>query len=249
MARRTRILAAAGLAAASLLGFLFSERGPWPVERGVGFSHTVSSKRDLIRLTKIQGDVTCYLRLEIPRGASISTGYLGQTKLRATPDSGWWRIEDPRDAIGRFNWYSGGTIEIRGTHLDVLDWEVLGSSGSDSKTRTSVRGWLSVFSIFLLVTSIAGIIIQALRPPDIPPPFRPTADNCAFAAVEWLRSHEESETERLREVLAEWLILKSMPAGANYRDHVLLIEGKRRLRVFLASLAKDLEVLVVRLTP
>ncbi|MDQ3282207.1 MAG: hypothetical protein M3Q69_12430 [Acidobacteriota bacterium] len=244
------MLVAAGLAAASLLAFLLSGSGPWPIDRGVGFTYETSDRRDGVRLTKTEGDMTCYLRIKMPPEASVSSVHLDKSALRARRDDEWWRIEDPATRLGRFNWYAGGSVRLAGTHLEIQDWELFRASGrTDSKSRTALRLWWSVASVALLAMSVVGVIVQALTPPEGGTPFRVTADNCAFASVEWLNARHESDTKRMREVLAEWLILKDTPPGVTYRDLILLREGKKQLRVFLDSLARELTRLVEKLTP
>jgi hypothetical protein len=240
--KRTKpVLLVAAALAGSALAFMQSNRGPWSTDPGVGLAAKANPSQTQIELTKDHGDLACWIRVRIPLGRLLSVSVDDGHKLSISRDGTWWRITEPAGqpaTRAQFMWYAGGRMLIRGSRLELLDWELYRADGPmDSAAKERRRRIFFAVSVALgVVGAVAGALLAFLIQDPPPPPFTP--DHCVLLLIGTLEAKRPEDTERMRDLLVRALQTKSVSRlNVRPRERGLLKQG-------IDQLAEHLDYLI-----
>lgn len=228
--KRTKpVLLVAAALAGSVLAFMQSNRGPWSADPGVGLTARTNPDKTQIELTKDHGNLACWIHLRIPRGRLDSVTLDDGRKLAVSREGSWWRITElggQPAARAQFAWYAGGRIFIRGSQLELLDWQLYRADGPmDGASKERWRRVFFAISVALgVVGAVAGALLVVLTEEPPPPPFTP--DHCILQLIGTLEAKRSEDTARMRELIVRALQTKSVSRlNVRPRERGLLKQG------------------------
>ena len=256
------------LAAPAGILFALSQLGGTPIYKGfnTGFDATVeTSPVPRLSLSTEAGDLTCWLKLELPASAqAVSASLSNSVPLSVYQESvngadQWVAIvADGQKREEKFKWPSGTRILLtfnNGANVALSDWQVyLSDQAFDSKNRATWRKIAFGLSIGFLVLAVLGGALEAKASlKDEGVTF--TYERCLEQLIKGIEGKTPQETKWMQSILTKVLLQRILAEDAiaplplkEYQKHSLWFKARDqfcgRLDWLTSELTKDRNYLI-----
>lgn len=256
-----RVLIVLAAPAGILLGL--TQLGGTPLHKGfhTGFAATtVLSQGPQLSLSTETGDLTCWMKLNVPASVQPVSARLSNSLpltiyQESTNGADQWIavVADGQKREEKFTWPSGTQVVLtfaNGSNLALNDWRVyLSDQGFDSKDRATWRRRAFRVALVCLLFAIIGGILEAKdKLKDGSAAF--THERCLEQLIKSIEGTNEKESAQMQSILTKVLLQRISAADAiaplplkQYQKHRLWFKARdqfsRRLEWLIVEMTDD----------